>query len=343
MAKRKVVRYVNKERLDNVNPENFKQYNMYLKSMKVKGTSEASLKVYKGNMNIFLCWLAENYGSDFYILGDEVKSSDFLFIMEDFILFCADKDEGLGNGMKNINTKLSSVSSFYHYCVKRGKLDAHPFAGKLDRMEGANDEKLISEYFLTKEETDKITEELSKVFKNNYKGIYDIIDAMIWMVSFDSSCRIGGLKNTKITNLKFNDDDSGYFDNVREKGGKNVQIPFTSETGKYIKLYLQWRKDNKISDDVEGFIISKYSNERGWQNMSTTNISNRVRRIGQILGLDDLRPHIIRKSRLNQIADKDIMIAQLLANHEDVSTTQKFYTKKKDANDAMQMLKKLNL
>ena len=95
---------------------------------------------------------------------------------------------------------------------------------------------------------------------------------------------------------------------------------------------------------VECQIIASFNQiDKEWQVMSRTAIGNRVRKIGEILGLEGFRNHSIRKTRLNQLAEHDILLAQAMGNHEDVSTTQKSYTKKKDANDVMKKIRELGL
>ncbi len=68
---------------------------------------------------------------------------------------------------KVINTKLSAVSSYYLWAMKRGIIEKHPFDRKLDRMRQANDERLISHYFLTDEQVDKVTKVIHEDYKKN--------------------------------------------------------------------------------------------------------------------------------------------------------------------------------
>jgi len=77
--------------------------------------------------------------------------------MEGFISFC---QETLGNNKKVINTKLSVISSFYNWSEKRQFIDKHPFANKLERMKGANEESIITSHYLAQEEIDKISQGL---------------------------------------------------------------------------------------------------------------------------------------------------------------------------------------
>lgn len=66
-------------------------------------------------------------------------------IMEAYMLFC---QETLMNHKKIINMKISAVSSFYIWSMKRGFVKYHPFDGKLDRMKKANEEQILNHYFL---------------------------------------------------------------------------------------------------------------------------------------------------------------------------------------------------
>ena len=85
---RKIVRYVTKARMAKVNPKNIKIYDRYLKSRTiqnsdVKGTT---YKVYHSYMNIFMCYIAENW-DNFYLLDEEFLEDEMLDVMESFMAF----------------------------------------------------------------------------------------------------------------------------------------------------------------------------------------------------------------------------------------------------------------
>ncbi|WP_258442857.1 hypothetical protein [Limosilactobacillus mucosae] len=186
---RKIVRYATKARMAQVNPENIKVYNKYLRSRTIQNSDvkQTTYKVYHSYMNIFMCYIAE-YWDNFYLLDEDVLDEDMLDVMEGYMSFLAEK---CGNGKKVINTKVSAVSSFYIWATKRRMIKAHPFDGKLDRIKGAQDEKRIAVYFLHKEQIDKITKELAK--PKDAANPYDRQDELIWNIAFDSACRIGAL------------------------------------------------------------------------------------------------------------------------------------------------------
>ena len=233
---RKIVRYVTKARMAKVNPKNIKIYDRYLKSRTiqnsdVKGTT---YKVYHSYMNIFMCYIAENW-DNFYLLDEEFLEDEMLDVMESFMAFLA---EDCGNGKKVINTKISAVSSFYIWAAKRRLIKNHPFDGKLDRIKGAQDEKRISVHFLHEDQTNLIRETLAK--DHNSLSKYDIQDELIWNIAFDSACRIGALYRLNVSSLVM---EKRAFENIREKRGKIVDIAFTEYTKKIIEKYLEWREE----------------------------------------------------------------------------------------------------
>ena len=327
-SNRRIVRYATKARMAKVNPKNLKIYDRYLKSRTiqnsdVKGTT---YKVYHSYMNIFMCYIAEEW-DNFYLLDEEFIEDEMLDVMESYMAFLA---EECGNGKKVINTKLSAVSSFYIWATKRRLIKNHPFDGKLDRIKGAQDEKRISVHFLHKEETDLITETLAQDKTTLNK--YDRQDELIWNIAFDSACRIGALQRLSVSDLDLS---RNVFTDIREKRGKIVDIPFTDRTKQMIVEYLEWRKENGIETDA-------FFYNREGERMSKQALALRIRKIGEIVGIGDFRPHSIRKSRLNQIGQTgNIELAKELAHHESMDTTSRFYMEKKDASETLKEINNL--
>lgn len=328
----KTVRYATKARLAKVNPDNLKVYEQYIRSntVKNKDVAKTTYKVYRSYFNIFMCFIMEKW-DNFYLLNEDILEEEMIDIMEDYMAFL---QEELGNNKKSINTKLSAVSSFYGWAVKRRKIKAHPFDGRLDRMKGAQDEKIIAEHFLTKEEIEQIEEELSH--SDNTLASYDRIDQMLWHIAYDSACRIGALSGLSLSKL---DIENGVFVNIREKRGKVVKIPFSSKTAELIQVYLKEREI--LGVDCDEFFYVRRGDK--WQGMSKQSMYNRIRKIGHIIGVGDFRPHSIRKTRLNLVYKKDTMLAQQLANHDDISTTQKFYSEKEDQTDVFNKIEELGI
>lgn len=325
---RKIVRYATKARMAKVNPENLKIYERYLKSRIIHNSDVKSTtyKVYHSYMNIFMCYIAE-YWDNFYLLDEDFLEDEMLDVMEAYMAFLA---EDCGNGKKVINTKVSAISSFYIWATKRRMIKAHPFDGKLDRIKGAQDEKRISVHFLDKEQIKEITDKLGE--DKTTLLHYDRQDELIWNIAFDSACRIGALYRLSISNLNL---DKNVFENIREKRGKIVDIPFTDRTKVIIQNYLKWREENGIETDA-------FFYNREQERMSKQALSLRIRKIGEIIGIGDFRPHSIRKSRLNQIGQTgNIELAKELAHHESMDTTARFYMEKKSEAETLKEINAL--
>lgn len=336
MAEKKRVykRYFTKERKAKINPKSVKAYEKYLKTniLKNKDVAETTFKVYKNYFYQFLVYLEEEWENIF--IHDEELIESGVDIMEGFMMFCVDT---LGNNKKVINTKLSAVSTYYLWAVKRGIIESHPFDKKLDRMKGANDENLINHYFLTQEQVDVISKTIEEEYVKKKGRKYDIQDLLIWRIAVESANRNGAISKLTVSSL---DLENMMFTDIREKRGKHVEVIFEEETVKYIEEWLEMRKsmDNL---ECDGFFIVKWDGE--YRKMSQTSIYKRVRKIGQIIGLEDLHPHCLRKTAGNLAVEQtgDLTIAQELLNHADVSTTQRHYIKPKSKAEIREKLNKL--
>lgn len=332
--KRVYKRYFTKDKLAKVNQKSVKDYEKYLKSniIKNKDVKETTYKVYKNYFNQFLVYLSEEW-ENLHIL-DEDYLDNAVDIMEGYIAFLQDT---LGNNKKVINTKLSAVSSYYLWAMKRGFIEKHPFDKKLDRMRGANDEKLINHYFLTQEQVDFVTEALHEDYVKEKGRKYDIQDLLIWHIMIDSANRNGAVSKLTWSSL---DLENMIFEDIREKRGKIVEVAFEEETATLLKRWKEMRKD---IDNLEcdGIFIIKRDGE--YRKMSQTSIYMRVRKIGKILGIDDLHPHCLRKTAINRVVEVtgNLTLAQEMANHSDISTTSKHYVKPKSKTEIREQLKQL--
>lgn len=309
------VKYFTPEKKALISPANKKLYEKYLHSSIIKNrdVKETTYKTYENYFNQFLVFLAENY--DNIGLYDEEFFEEAIEIMESFISFC---QETLKNNKKVINTKISSVSTFYLWSMKRKLVDRHPFDKQLERMKGASEEKIINSYFLNDEEM-----ELIRYGLNDPDNNYDIQDKIIWEVMLESANRIGAISKLTLSSL---DIENMMFTDIREKRGYKVEVVFGEEGKKLIEQWLEMRKE---MDDlkIDSLFITKYRNE--YKAMDKATIQSRIKRIGEIIGLDDFHAHCIRKTQLNSVYEKtgDLSLAAELGNHKSIETTRQSYIK----------------
>jgi integrase/recombinase XerC len=327
MAKVTRVKYFTQDKLDLRNKDNIKLYEKYLKSniLKDKSVENTTYKVYQNYFNHFLVYLAEEWGD--IGLYDKEFFTDAIDIMEGYMSFCLDT---LLNNKKVINTKISTVSSFYCWSVKRKLVDFHPFDGKITRMQGASDERITKDYFLTDDQVEKIAHEL----ENNEK--FDIQDRILFHLAMDSANRVGALSKITLSSL---DLENGLFENIREKRGKMVEIVFEDVCKAYIE---KWLEDRKELDNLEidSLFITFYRGK--YRPMAYGTLQSKAKRFGAIVGIEDFHMHCLRKSSIDRLMrlTGDIEMAKQHANHKSTDTTL-LYIKPKSKTEIREKLREL--
>lgn len=296
---------------------NYINYKKYLKSKRVKGISERSLVTYYSYFTHFLKFLHEHDRfTDIDLYSDEFYDNA-VDIMEDFMVYL---QEDCGLHKKVINTKISAVSSFFEWSVKRKIIKAHPFSGKLDRMKNAKEEKIRKSQWLTQEQIDTVKRELQ------INNKYDLQDQVLFSLVIDSGNRVGAIHQITLSKLNV---DEMVVEDIIEKGNKNVEIVFEDEdTQDLIREWLDARKDGYDRLTVDALFITYYKNE--WKPMSYGTIQSRFSRIGKdILGLERFGMHDGRKTKANLLYEEtgDLTMAQRWLNHNEVSTTLSHYIK----------------
>jgi integrase/recombinase XerC len=327
MAKVKRVKYFTPEKEMLINSKNLELYEKYCKSniLKNKEVEDTTFKTYRNYMKHFLIYLAEEW--DNVGLYDKEFFDNAIDIIEGFMAFCQDVLENHG---KVINTKVSAISSFYGWSVKRKIIDFHPFDGKIERMKGANDIRITKDYFLTEEQIDQIAKEL----KTN--PTYDIQDRILFHLAIDSANRVGAISKLTLSSM---DLDNMMFTDIREKRGKRVEVTFDEVCRDYIEEWLEMRKD--IDNlEIDSLFLTRYHGM--WKQMTYGTIQDRATKIGKIVGIDDFHMHCFRKSSINMAMklSGDIEIAKELANHKSTDTTL-LYIKPKSKTEIRNKLKEL--
>lgn len=321
------IKYFTDEKRALISKDNQKLYDKYLNSniIKNRDVKDTTYYQYANYMSHFLVYLSEKH-DNIGLYSDEFFT-DCIDIMEGYIQFL---QETLKNNKKVINTKISTVSSFFGWSLKRKLVTRHPFDKQLDRMKGANEEKIINSYFLDDAQMAVVTEGL-------LEKKFDIQDRLIWGIMIDSANRVGAVSKLTLSSL---DIDNMLFTDIREKRGYRVEIPFEEETR---DLIIEWMEKRKELDnlEVDALFITKYKGV--YRQMHYGTIQDRVRKIGEILGLDDFHCHCVRKTSINDTYNKtgDMNLASEKANHKSLQTTKDSYIKPQSKTDLREKIKKL--
>lgn len=191
-------------------------------------------------------------------------------------------------------------------------------------MKGQNEEHVIDSYFLTEEQVRQIRLTLAE------DDQYSIQDQLLFEIAYNSANRLGALERLTISSLNL---DEMTFEGIREKEGYIVEVVFEDLAKELIQEWLEMRRTGYDNLEVDAFFITKYDGK--WRPMSRNSMYARIKKYGTIVGIENFRPHCIRKSRLNNIYEEtgDLSLAADLANHKSTETTRSFYTKKKSKSE----------
>ena len=174
------------------NNKNWKIYKEYLNSCiaRNEATKNTTYKIYSNNMKQFIDYI-KKYENNCYLLSKDTMKV-IVSILERYIRYCREIKK---NNAQTVNNKLTAISSFFIWSVKRELINTHPFREKLDRLKVTDIEKRRNNYYLSY--TDILTVSLKLEMINKF----DLQDRLIWELLLDSGCRISALQSIKISNL----------------------------------------------------------------------------------------------------------------------------------------------
>lgn len=306
---------------------NEKIYSEYLKSKIAKSmdTVNTTFKTYQSNMNLFLKWFHE-CDKGYYLL-DTKMLDEFPDILDRYMIYCITER---GNNKVTVNNKIVTLSSFYIWARKTRKAIFNPVLD-VERQQKWKQDKRRNSYFLTVEQIKTIKDAMSS---NPRK--YDLRTRLIFYIFIDSAIRIGELMRLKISNL---DIENSVFKGIRQKGGELRDVNISDETRRLLHEYLIWRKQNNIV--LDELFVTRYNGK--YKQMSRETVRAKVRKIGKIVGIEDLYPHTLRKTTVNLVTRMaGIEKGALIAHHKNTTVTQEHYVKPLSEDEVKEQLRELN-
>lgn len=301
-------------------------YQMYLDSKIAvnSATKKTTYRTYKNSMVNFMEYLHKYEGNRYLLSDDTLKR--IIEVLERYIIYC----RGLGNNNRTINGKITAISSFYKWAVRRDLIKHHPFRDKLDRLKVTEQDKRRESYFLTWKQIFTV----SLLMELDPKK-FDTKSRLLWELFLDSGFRISAVHSLKVSQL---DLENNMFRGVTEKMGKVRDLFFFSTTKKLILQLLEERKAKGI--ELDYLFTVRYNNE--FAQMSQTAIRRRVRKMGALIGIPQLYPHSLRKTAINLLKNiADINTASEFANHNNINTTREHYIKAKTGAENREKIRQL--
>lgn len=324
-GKRKYIRYVTKDKLDKVCEANKIHIQKYF-NYKNMNLSDSTKKSYESDFNQWLVFINEKYNSGqiheeniLLLLKDDDGIEEMVDLIEDYVAFCISV---LGNNERRIQRRLSSISSFFLYLLKRRRIKVNPLEYIERPSLKAGEKPQVVQTFLTEEQIQDIRKGLKKIGNLQLELYFEL--------SLSTMARVNAVNNIKIEQIIFEDN---IIENVKEKEGYIVNLYFSDVVKKLIKEWLKYREENNMESDYL-FITKKYRDENGnwvWgQAGKNTMQSYWVKKIGEIIGIDTLHAHDFRHSMSSILYNRGMPLEEVqeLLNHQSPETTLKHYIKK---------------
>lgn len=278
----------------------FEQYLDYIKA--VKNFSAATIASYKNDLKLFDEWL------------DECEVPPLKASSSDIRIFASEMS-GKNFSPSSINRMLSSLRSFYRYCMRFKLCSANP-AVSVRNFKAA---KKIPVFMFP--------EEAESFYSLPEKGkiLWAARDTALFACLYSTGCRV-----SELAALNMEDFDSSFSSaSVFGKGRKERKVFFADFARERLKEYFKEReillaKKNRLNGEKKQNAV--FLNLQG-KPLTRRGIAYIIKRYTLISrGTKNLSPHAFRHSFASALVTKgaDIRVVQELLGHENISTTQRY-------------------
>ncbi len=216
----------------------------------------------------------------------------------------------------SVNRKLSSISSFYQFLVRREIIDKNPVA------------LIIRPKRLVVRETEAFTDrEMKHLFEIVMEQASPLHKACI-LTMFTTGCR-----NAEIRNIKLKDFQTHEGIRVLRyigKGQKMSQIPVHPATAHYLDQYLAWMESRGRKVEPEDYVFQPTKNSHSGKlqkKLSHTALGYIVKKWARkVNNKKRITPHSSRATFISSLLENgtDIYTVAQTVSHSDVRTTQRY-------------------
>lgn len=308
----KKIRLMDKEKLSKVNPETLQLWKKYNIDMTLRELSVKSINGYKNDLENWWIYILDNQDNKSIT---ELCEDDLV----EFFYFCKTQ----GNNSRRIKRRMSSISAFYNFLMKKRIIKENPMA-YIDRPKKDTD--VITQTFLTQEQVDAMKKALSDNIENA-KSVKSKHKALQWQVyalfSLSTMARVNAVHNTEWKQIKF---DTRTVENVIEKEGYIVTLYFSKEVSEILQNLKQFREENNIEDG--GFVFVTMVDGK-YKQCSVGALTEWCHSIGEMIGVPTLHCHDLRHSGSSLLYSNKapLELVSSLLNHSGTDVTRKFYIK----------------
>ena len=271
-----------------------------------KRFSPLTVKAYARDLGQFADFLHAEYELDDLAKARPVMVKSYLVAL---------KEEGLVN--RSINRKLSTLRTFYKYCLREGLVEKSPMTG----VKALKQPKTLVK-FVT--ETD-----INKVSFGDDDDFATCRDHLLFELLYQTGMRQAELRGLKDVDV----DRAGMQLKVHGKRNKDRLVPLSSEMIQLIERY-QALRDATFTTKADRLLL----NDKG-EEMSPTYVYNKVHRMLEgVTTLKQKSPHVLRHTFATHLLDEgaSLVAIQKLLGHENLATTQIY------AHNTIEQLKKIH-
>ena len=225
------------------------------------------------------------------------------------------KSEGLEN--RSINRKMSTLRTFYKYCLRENLLEKSPMTG----IKALKQPKALVK-FVT--ETD-----INKVSFGDKADFATVRDHLLFEMLYQTGMRQAELRGLKDIDV----DKMGMQVKIHGKRNKDRLVPLSREMIQMIAQY-QALRDATFTAKADRLLL----NDKG-EEMSPSYVYNKVHHMLEgVTTLKQKSPHVLRHTFATHLLDEgaSLVAIQKLLGHEDLATTQIY------AHNTIEQLKKIH-
>ena len=271
-----------------------------------KRFSVLTVEAYQRDMLQFADYMKKEYGTEDLT---QVKTT----MVKSYVVHM--KGEGLEN--RSINRKLSTLRTFYKYCLRENMVEKSPMTG----VKALKQPKALVK-FVT--ETD-----INKVSFGEDADFPTMRDHLLFEMLYQT-----GMRQAELRGLKDGDvDKTGLKLKIHGKRNKDRFVPLSSQMIKLIEQY-QTMRDATFTTKADRLLL----NDKG-EEMSPSYVYNKVHHMLEgVTTLKQKSPHVLRHTFATHLLDEgaSLVAIQKLLGHEDLATTQIY------AHNTIEQLKKIH-
>lgn len=271
-----------------------------------KRYSALTVKAYRRDMERFALFLKEAYE-----VRDLTKVNAHL--VKSFLANL--KEEGLSN--RSINRMISTLKTFYKYCLREGLVVKSPMTGIRNLKQPKNLVKFVPE------------SDINKVSFENSDDYTIKRDELMFEILYQT-----GIRKAELIGLKDGDVDRGAM-RIKVLGKRNKErfIPVGGELLEMTKHY-QTLRDERFETHADRLLL----NDKG-EEMTPYFVYNKVHQILEtVTTLKQKSPHVLRHTFATHLLDEgaSLLAIQKLLGHTELATTQIY------AHNTIEQLKKIH-